>query len=422
MPFPFTFKLAVPGLNPFSSPAETPSEAPPNLGYTSQSPDEPRSRPARPNNINHRRPSPSPSLAAPLSRKRGWDPSLAEPSQSAATLASSSGYLDTPAKYREMVVRQSGDEFELEDMTVSVSDLPPPTKRRRGLAGSIVSTAVSAALIGTAVGLTVYRLWRDRGKEPEPDQPPPPPYQKGEWTPVQQPQTIEITPPTPIITPRRRKVRPGASASATKRHNHRVRPRVHAPAFSPPSSTMSPPRTPSGSNTMEDDDATAVEDKMDWIGDQLSILIQEGQKALGREIVIKSDAREDEVDDGCGVWEEEEGGYDQEFGGPFSYQNSLSRSSSPRQQKRPRNLTLAPPSYASRPSSASPRATRFEFTSASLPSSATRWRSDAPGNTRGKSTESLHSGREEEETYESAELRESMRRARERLLGMRGAG
>jgi hypothetical protein len=34
----------------------------------------------------------------------------------------------------------------------------PPTKRRRTLAGSIVSTALSAALIGTAVGLTVYRL------------------------------------------------------------------------------------------------------------------------------------------------------------------------------------------------------------------------------------------------------------------------
>ena len=36
-------------------------------------------------------------------------------------------------------------------------DLPPP-KRRRTLAGSIISTALSAALIGTAVGLTVYRL------------------------------------------------------------------------------------------------------------------------------------------------------------------------------------------------------------------------------------------------------------------------
>ncbi|KAJ7274318.1 hypothetical protein B0H12DRAFT_1199637 [Mycena haematopus] len=417
MPFPFTFKLAVPGLNPFSSPT---SEAPPNLGYASRSPDESRSRPARPSNINQRRPSPSPS-PAPLSRKRGWDPSLAEPSQSAATLASSNGYLDTPAKYREMVVRQSADEyaeFEMEDMTASASDLPPPTKRRRGLAGSIVSTAVSAALIGTAVGLTVYRLWRDRGKESDPDQPPPPPYQKGEWTPVQQPQAIEVTPPTPIITPRRRKVRPGAST--TKRQNQRVRPRIHGRAFSPPSSTMSPPKTPFGPNPTEDDDSMVVEDKMDWLGDQLSILIQEGQKALGREIVVKSDAREDEVDDGCGVWEEEEGGYDPEFGGPSSYQNSLSRSSSPRQRKRPRNLTLAPPSHPSRPSSASPRATRFEFTSASLPSSATRWRPGAP--VRGMSAESSHSGREEEDTYESPELKESMARARARLLGMRGTG
>lgn len=34
----------------------------------------------------------------------------------------------------------------------------PPAKRRKGLAGSIFSTALSAALVGTAVGLTVYRL------------------------------------------------------------------------------------------------------------------------------------------------------------------------------------------------------------------------------------------------------------------------
>lgn len=33
-----------------------------------------------------------------------------------------------------------------------------PPKRRRTLAGSILDTAVSAALVGTAVGLTVYRL------------------------------------------------------------------------------------------------------------------------------------------------------------------------------------------------------------------------------------------------------------------------
>ena len=63
--------------------------------------------------------------------------------------------------------------------------------------GSIVSTALSAALIDTAVGLIVYRLcvlnlirapasvaqlclsWRDRGKHPSP----PPLYQRGDWHP-----------------------------------------------------------------------------------------------------------------------------------------------------------------------------------------------------------------------------------------------
>jgi uncharacterized membrane protein len=35
----------------------------------------------------------------------------------------------------------------------------PPAKRRRTLAGTIVSGALNAALIGTAVGLTVYRLY-----------------------------------------------------------------------------------------------------------------------------------------------------------------------------------------------------------------------------------------------------------------------
>lgn len=35
----------------------------------------------------------------------------------------------------------------------------PPAKRRRTLAGTIVSGALNAAIIGTAVGLTVYRLF-----------------------------------------------------------------------------------------------------------------------------------------------------------------------------------------------------------------------------------------------------------------------
>jgi hypothetical protein len=83
----------------------------------------------------------------------------------------------------------------------------PPAKRRKTLTDSIISTAFSAALIGTAVGMTAYRMyafidgailvdimsntvlldrWRDRGKpggetRPETVEQPPPPYLKEEW-------------------------------------------------------------------------------------------------------------------------------------------------------------------------------------------------------------------------------------------------
>ena len=35
----------------------------------------------------------------------------------------------------------------------------PPAKRRKGITGSVISTAFSAALIGAAVGFTVYRMF-----------------------------------------------------------------------------------------------------------------------------------------------------------------------------------------------------------------------------------------------------------------------
>jgi len=107
MTFLFTFKLNVPGLsNPFST--ATPSTSiPPTL------PDKlSRNRVRSAETIPLQRASPVPSLspAAPSSRKRGWEPSFAEPSRSTTTIASTSGYLDTPAKYREMAAA-SNDEF-----------------------------------------------------------------------------------------------------------------------------------------------------------------------------------------------------------------------------------------------------------------------------------------------------------------------
>lgn len=49
--------------------------------------------------------------------------------------------------------------LKIRDVHISFHVDLPAAKKRRTLAGSIVSTAMSAALIGTAVGLTVYRLY-----------------------------------------------------------------------------------------------------------------------------------------------------------------------------------------------------------------------------------------------------------------------
>jgi hypothetical protein len=99
--FPFTFSLTVAGIsNPFSTQAQ--SEPVPPIIHVQQHQNG-RLGPRR-------RPSPAAPLltpssstsSLPLSRKRGWEPSLPEPSHAATFTTSTSGYLDTPAKYRDM--------------------------------------------------------------------------------------------------------------------------------------------------------------------------------------------------------------------------------------------------------------------------------------------------------------------------------
>jgi len=149
MVFPFTFKFNVSGLlNPFASPPELGSEHGAQSNQTSdtchQAVPTAAEPPIYPNHyptshpiqipqtsrrisranlpkINRPRPSPSPS-PAPISRKRGWEPDP-NPTWStpSLTLASTSGYLDSPATYREMGAsgsRMYGPE-EHEDITMS---------------------------------------------------------------------------------------------------------------------------------------------------------------------------------------------------------------------------------------------------------------------------------------------------------------
>lgn len=172
-------------------------------------------------------------------------------------------------------------------------------------------------------------------------------------------------------------------------------------------------------------------DEMDWIGDRLSHLIQEGQKALGREIVVMSDAKEDEIDDGSDAWEEEQ--YNHPV--PPISAPSISRRGSVRSLRRthkPRDIPL-PPSYSpypmSPPSSVSPRKRHFEDSVHHSPGRSTHGGHSVSSTScriaRGTSIESdafapiVSSFKEDESTWQSAELRESMERARARLLQRR---
>jgi len=328
----------------------------------------------------------------------------------------------------------------------------PPLKRRRGLAGSIISTAVSAALIGSAVGLTVYRLWRDRGKEsllepnsPQPQQllppPPPPPYQQGEWQPAAQ---IVVTPPTPVqVTPRSvRKSRQLQVTSPSKRpivHHRKSRSRVLAP--SPPIPTTPTPYYPApqtefnfGLDQEMQVEQTPLEDKMDWIGDKLSMLIEQGKRALGAEVVVMSEAKEDEVDDGSPGWEEEEEDNDND---------QPSRSGSVKHLKRPRSI-LSPSFNIPIPHAGSsslkrsiydstPTNSNFSsFASSSAPGTANYYTTPRKAHSRGISFESgvglgldspLRNGFvEDPSAWDSPEIREGMEKARSRYFERRIGG
>ena len=131
---------------------------------------------------------------------------------------------------------------------------------------------------------------------------------------------------------------------------------------------------------------------MDWMGDRLARLIEDGKKALGKEVVVMSEAQEDEEDDGSGNWEEE--------ANPGTSSGRASRSGSMRRKDRSQALGFT--SYvsplSSPPPTLSPRRQQFStvHSSSALP---------IPGR-------SSHSFRGDEPQWQSPELRESMERAR----------
>ncbi|PBK79153.1 hypothetical protein ARMGADRAFT_1083169 [Armillaria gallica] len=111
-----------------------------------------------------------------------------------------------------------------------------------------------------------------------------------EWSPppeapVEEPKTLNVTP--------HHKRHPLGSVKWTQSIR---RARLRASAYLPPLS-QSAPIFPSTSHLPPPEDS---------IEDQLSMLIEEGKKALGKEVVVMSEDPADEVDDGNNDWEEDD--------------------------------------------------------------------------------------------------------------------
>ncbi|KAI0091574.1 hypothetical protein BDY19DRAFT_931183 [Irpex rosettiformis] len=414
MQFPFSFVFSVPGMvNPFapihSSPAPRPSkaeEAMNGAGYV---------KVMAPSSLSSRSQLASvPSQSQSPSKKRGWMPAFSEPSEPVIIAASTSGYFDTPSKYKDLSGTPSRDEVEYDDMA---ADLPPP-KRRKTLTGSIVSTALSAALIGTAVGLTVYRLWRGREKESEAL--PPPPYEQGGWVPPtpDQPEDSEFSDMHIVdrMNPRTRKQRlvtTRRTVPRQRKHISRVSIAHAIPDATASTSTSAHAQTSPQFNFNSPtipEPVGKIEDQMDWMGTQLAKLIEEGKRALNKEVVVMSERQEDEEDDGMGQWVDES-----------NASFSCSRSGSIRHHKRPRNshIPSPPPSYAS-PQSSPRQKSRFSVTHSRRGSLATN---EPQMVVRGVSSESarsyVDSHQQEDSSWQSPELRESMERARMLYLQQR---
>ncbi len=142
--------------------------------------------------------------------------------------------------------------------------------------------------------------------------------------------------------------------------------------------------------------------QMDWMGGRLAQLIEDGKKALGKEIVVMSEAQEDEEDDGNGNWEEE-ADPDSSICGP-------SRSGSVRRRGRlhvPGTASSA--SYLSPPPTASPRRKQFSAAHLSHSSSAISIPVRAAQD---HSADSARLCSEDESDWQSPELRMNMERAR----------
>jgi len=146
---------------------------------------------------------------------------------------------------------------------------------------------------------------------------------------------------------------------------------------------------------------------MDWMGDRLARLIEDGKKALGKEVVVISEAQEDEEDDGSGNWEEE--------AGLGTSSGRASRSGFIRRKDWSQGSGFT--SYASPLLSPPPTTSLRRQQFSTMPSTHSSSALPIPNrSTHTTSTDTVHSFREDESQWQSPELREGMERARTAYL------
>jgi hypothetical protein len=185
---------------------------------------------------------------------------------------------------------------------------------------------------------------------------------------------------------------------------------------------------------------------MDWIGGKLAELIEQGRRALNTEVVVMSEAPQDEVDDGTGAWDDDNDNDDRNTRSsrPSSRAGSIR---SVKRSSRPTPIPIGVPSYQTQQGvglgimggsiSGSPPSTAVsyasanpDFVSTSVPgssaSSAFTFASHGP--VRGVAYEAASTPTQQREdpagaSWESPLVRESMEQARARLMARRaGAG
>lgn len=118
--------------------------------------------------------SPEVSPTSGRKRERGWLPHSASSDQvpRASDVALSptraEGAFDTPRSYYAQAAAGSSSMRDDDhtgwtppEVDADGDEEMPPNKKRKGLAGTVLSTALDAAIFTTALGYTAYQLWRD---------------------------------------------------------------------------------------------------------------------------------------------------------------------------------------------------------------------------------------------------------------------